>query len=94
MPSPSIRVLIAEDYEPYRRFVSSTVQGISTTFSTLEVGDGQEAVQKAKEFQPELILLDIGLPSLNGIEAAKQIREFSPQSRILFVTMESSAEMF
>jgi DNA-binding NarL/FixJ family response regulator len=93
MPSPSIRVLIAEDYEPYRRFVSSTVQGISTTFSTLEVGDGQEAVQKAKEFQPELILLDIGLPSLNGIEAAKQIREFSPQSRILFVTMESSAEM-
>ena len=55
--------------------------------------DGLEAVQKAEELQPDLILLDIGLPSLNGIEVARQIRKFSPKSKILFVSQESSAEM-
>jgi len=55
--------------------------------------DGLETVQKAEELQPDLILLDIGLPSLNGIEVARQIRKFSPKSKILFVSQESSAEM-
>ena len=55
--------------------------------------DGLEAVQKAEELQPDLILLDIGLPSLNGIEVARQIRKRSPESKILFVSQESSAEM-
>jgi CheY-like chemotaxis protein len=52
-----------------------------------------EAVQKAEELQPDLILLDIGLPSLNGIEVARQIRKVSPKSKILFVTQESSADV-
>jgi len=55
--------------------------------------DGLEAVQKAKELQPDLILLDIGLPSLNGIEVARQIRKLSPESKILFVSQEFSAEL-
>jgi CheY-like chemotaxis protein len=55
--------------------------------------DGLEAVQKAEELQPDLILLDIGLPSLNGIEVARQIRKLSPKSKILFLSQESSAEM-
>ena len=55
--------------------------------------DGLEAVQKAEELQPDLILLDIGLPSLNGIEAARQIRKLSPKSKILFVSQESSADI-
>jgi DNA-binding response OmpR family regulator len=55
--------------------------------------DGLEAVQKAEELQPDLILLDIGLPSLNGIEAARQIRKLSRNSKIIFVSQESSAEM-
>jgi DNA-binding NarL/FixJ family response regulator len=55
--------------------------------------DGLEAVQKAEELQPDLILLDIGLPSLDGIEVARQIRQLSPKSKILFVSQESSAEM-
>ena len=54
--------------------------------------DGLEAVQKAEELQPDLILLDIGLPSLNGIEVARQIRKLSPKSKILFVSQESSAD--
>jgi DNA-binding NarL/FixJ family response regulator len=55
--------------------------------------DGFEAVRKAAELQPDLILLDIGLPFLNGIEAARQIRKLAPESKIIFVTQESSADV-
>ncbi len=55
--------------------------------------DGLEAVQKVEQLQPDLILLDIGLPSLNGIEVARRIRELSPKSKILFVSQESSADV-
>jgi DNA-binding NarL/FixJ family response regulator len=58
-----------------------------------EVSDGLEAVQEAQRLQPDLILLDIGLPTLNGIEAARQIRKLSPASKIIFVTQESSADI-
>lgn len=58
-----------------------------------EVSDGLEAVHKAEELQPDLIVLDIGLPSLNGIEAAQRIRKVSPESKILFVSQESSADV-
>ncbi len=51
-----------------------------------ECSDGLEAVQKSEELQPDLILLDIGLPNLNGLEAARQIRKVAPASRILFLT--------
>jgi DNA-binding NarL/FixJ family response regulator len=93
VPTPAIRVLIAEDYEPFRRFLSSTVQNRYETLVISEVADGLEAVQKARELQPELVLLDIGLPRLNGIQVIRQIRKLSPRSRILFVTQESSADL-
>jgi CheY-like chemotaxis protein len=57
-----------------------------------KVADGLEAVQKAQELQPDLIVLDIGLPRLNGIEAARRIRKLSPESKILFLSQESSAD--
>ena len=58
-----------------------------------EVSDGLEAVHKAEDLQPDLILLDIGLPSLNGIEAARQIRELAPNSKIVFVSQETSVDI-
>jgi DNA-binding NarL/FixJ family response regulator len=58
-----------------------------------EASDGLEAVQKALELTPDLILMDIGLPSLNGIEAARQILKLVPESKILFLSQESSAEV-
>ena len=89
----SVRVLVVEDFEPFRRFVCSTVGDSSELQVICEVSDGLEAVQKAKELQPDLILLDIGLPNLNGIEVARQIRKLSPQSKILFVSQESSPDV-
>src|SRR5580700_1259690 len=88
----SVRVLVVEDFEPFRRFVCSRVGDTSELQVICEVSDGLEAVQKAEELHPDLILLDIGLPSLNGIEAARRIRKLSPESKILFVSQETSAD--
>jgi DNA-binding NarL/FixJ family response regulator len=87
-----IRVLIVDDYEPWRRYLSTTLrkQGLRVIG---EVSDGLEAVQQAEELQPDLILLDIGLPTLNGIEAARRIRKVSPASGILFVSENRSADI-
>ncbi len=93
MPAGLIRVLVVEDYEPFQRFVASILQKQPELQIICYVSDGLEAVQKAEELRPDLILLDIGLPSLNGIEVARQIRKFSPKSKILFLSQESSAEM-
>jgi DNA-binding NarL/FixJ family response regulator len=93
MPARSICVLLAEDYLPFRRFLASTMQSRPELQIICEVEDGAEAVQKAAALQPELVVLDIGLPSLNGIEAARQIRKLSPNSKLLFVSQESSADI-
>jgi len=58
-----------------------------------EVADGLVAVQKAEELNPDLILLDISLPSLNGIEAGRQIRKVAPNAKILFLSQESSEDV-
>lgn len=58
-----------------------------------EVADGLEAVQKTEILEPDLVLLDIGLPTLNGMEAARQIRKLVPASKIIFVSQESSSDV-
>jgi DNA-binding NarL/FixJ family response regulator len=89
----SFRVIVVEDHEPFRRFICSILGKTPELQIVGEASDGLEALQKAKELQPDLILLDIGLPTLNGIEAARQIRKLSPGSKIVFVTQESSADV-
>jgi DNA-binding NarL/FixJ family response regulator len=79
------RILLVDDYEAWRRFVSTTLEKQALQIVG-EVTDGLEAVQKAQQLQPDLILLDIGLPTLNGIEVARRIREVSPKSKILFLS--------
>jgi DNA-binding NarL/FixJ family response regulator len=89
----SVRVLVVEDSEPFRRFICSTL-GKRPDWQVIgEASDGLEAVHKAEELQPDLILLDIGLPCLNGIEAARRIRKLSSKSKILFVSQESSVDV-
>jgi CheY-like chemotaxis protein len=62
-------------------------------FRVLVASDGLEAVQKAEAFQPDLILLDIGLPGLNGLEVARRVRSLTPTAKILFVSQESSSDI-
>jgi DNA-binding NarL/FixJ family response regulator len=85
--------MLVDDYEPWRRFVASTLQKCSGLQVISESGDGLEAVETAREMQPDLILLDIGLPRQNGIEVARRIRECSPKSKILFVSETRSADI-
>ena len=80
----TFRILLVDDFEPWRSFVASLLRQNPEWQIICEVSDGLEAIQKAKEFQPDLIVLDIGLPKLNGIEAASSIRNVAPESKILF----------
>jgi DNA-binding NarL/FixJ family response regulator len=89
----SIHVLVVDDHEPFRRFICSTLQNELELPTIIEASDGVEAVELAQALKPHLILLDIGLPKLNGIDAARRIRELSPQSKILFVSQESSLDV-
>jgi DNA-binding NarL/FixJ family response regulator len=88
----SVRILVVDDYQPFRRFICSMIEegGLQVIG---EASDGLEAVQKSEGLQPDLIILDLGLPKLNGIEAARQIRKCSPASKILIVSQESLADI-
>jgi DNA-binding NarL/FixJ family response regulator len=89
----TLRVLIVDDYEQFRQFIATKLQTNPQLRIMKEARDGAEAVQQAQELQPDLILLDIGLPTLNGIEAARRIRKVSPSSKILFVTENRSTDI-
>ena len=93
LQTPSVRVLVADDFAPWRRLLHSILQDKPELTVICEVSDGLEAVQKARELQPDLIILDIGLPSLSGIEAARQIRTIVPKAKILFVSENYSIDI-
>jgi DNA-binding NarL/FixJ family response regulator len=88
-----LRILIVEDFKQFQLYLCSTLEGRRDLLVIATVSDGLEAVQKAIELKPDLILLDIGLPTMNGIEVARQIRKLVPESKIVFVSQESSAEV-
>ena len=88
-----IRILVVDDFEDWRRRVHSLLQARPTWQIIAEASDGSEAVHKAEELKPDLIVLDVGLPKLNGIEAARQIRQRSPSSKIIFLSQNSDLDV-
>jgi DNA-binding NarL/FixJ family response regulator len=88
----SFNILIAEDFALFREFASRELERRSD-FRVVAVSDGLAAVQKAEDLQPDLILLDIGLPKLDGLAAARRIRPLCPKSSIVFLTQESALDV-
>jgi DNA-binding NarL/FixJ family response regulator len=87
------RVLLVEDHEPFRRFVRAKLQEQRDLLLAGEAGNGLDAVSRCLELHPDLVLMDVGLPGLSGIEAARQIRAVAPACKIIFLTQENSPEI-
>lgn len=83
---PCTKILIVDDFPPWQQFVFEMFKSESDSSIIYFAADGLEAVQKAQELQPDVILMDISLPVMNGFEATGKIRVLSPASKILFVT--------
>jgi len=84
---------VVDDFEMFRQLVVELLEKRPGLQVVGEASDGLEAIHKAVEFRPDLILLDIGFPNLNGIEVARQLRSLVPESKIIFLTQESSADV-
>ena len=87
-----LRILVVEDHAPFRHLIRTLLQRRAELQIT-EAADGVEAVRKLESLQPDLILLDINLPKMDGFEVAKQIPRLAPHARLLFMSQESSSEV-
>lgn len=91
--NPLTRVLVVDDFGPFRRFVLSILQQQPQLQIIGEASDGIEAVQKVQKLKPDLVLLDVGLPKLNGIDAGERIFALFPYTKILFISQETSIDV-
>ena|SRR6266576_2177984 len=92
MDRPIVRILVVDDYEPFRHFLCATLQARPDLQVVGEASDGLQAVQSAEELRPDVIFLDIGMPKLNGIEAAPPNIATCSSLKILFISQENNAE--
>jgi DNA-binding NarL/FixJ family response regulator len=90
---PPIRTLVVDDYEDLRKLLRSMLQEKTDCVIVGEASDGLQAVEQAKQLQPDLIFLDLSLPKLNGMEAGRRIRKLSPNSKIVFLSQDDSPEI-
>ena len=89
----AIRIVLADDFAPWRQIVRSILDGIPGVCVVAEASDGQEAAQKAETLLPDIVLLDISMPVLNGIEAAKRIKQSCPKSKVIFLTQQNDDDV-
>ncbi|MGA9528756.1 MAG: response regulator transcription factor [Terriglobales bacterium] len=89
----SFRILLADDHEVVRRGLCALLRAQPEWEVCGEAGNGREAVEKALKLKPEVVILDIGMPSLNGLEATRQILKANPQTKVLILTLHDSDQV-
>jgi DNA-binding NarL/FixJ family response regulator len=93
VPSHILRILIADDQEAIQKRVRSILVSHSGLEVCADASNGREAVEKALELKPDLIILDITMPELNGLDAARMIKRFSPEVPIIILSVHKSRQL-
>jgi DNA-binding NarL/FixJ family response regulator len=88
-----LRIVVADDHEIVRRGLVSLLKSHAGWEVCGEARDGREAVEKVKDLEPEIVILDIGMPNLNGLEAARQMAHNNPESKLLILTISDADEI-
>jgi DNA-binding NarL/FixJ family response regulator len=88
-----VRIVVADDQEVVRKRVVATLMSRGDFEVCAEASNGKEAVEKARELNPDLVILDITMPELNGLDAARQIRSFAPNLPILILSVHKSKQV-
>jgi DNA-binding NarL/FixJ family response regulator len=89
----SVSILIADDHEVARRGLRAILESDPDLYVVAEASDGREALEKAKAYTPSVILMDIGMPKMNGVEATRQLHKELPEAQVLIITMHFSEEL-
>jgi DNA-binding NarL/FixJ family response regulator len=89
----TVRILLVDDHPIVRQGLKTILEGHSGWEVIGEASDGAEAVEKAGRLQPDVIVLDVTMPTMNGLEACRLLRKMVPQLEILFVTQHDSPHM-
>ena len=87
------RILIADDHAVVRRSIRALLQSHSEWIVCGEASDGRDAVEQARRFRPDVVLLDVSMPKLNGLEAAREIRRAAPDAQLIVLTMHAFDQM-
>jgi DNA-binding NarL/FixJ family response regulator len=89
----ALRILIADDHEVVRRGLCALLKSHAGWEVCAEAADGREAVEKAQQLKPDIVILDIGMPNLNGLTAARQMLQSDPHRKILILTIDDSEQI-
>lgn len=92
-PDGTVRILVADDQEAVRKRVVATLLSRRGFEVCAEASNGLEAVERAKETKPDLVVLDITMPEMNGLDAARQIRTFLPDTQILILSVHKGKQL-